>query len=133
MLFACYLSRIYEKNIVVHQGKVHDYLGINFDLSEKGKVKIDMIPLLENIIESFPEEIGATATYLAGDNLLKIRDESEVMYLPEEQFTAFYHTMAHIFYFSPRWRIDIQKTAAFLTTRVKKRDEDNWMKLKRRV
>ena len=46
MLFACYLSRIYEKNIVVHQGKVHDYLGINFDLSEKGKVNIDMIPLL---------------------------------------------------------------------------------------
>ena len=47
MLFACYLSRIYENNIVVRWGKIHAYLGMNFDLSEKGKVNIDMIPLLE--------------------------------------------------------------------------------------
>ena len=43
-LFACYLSRIYGNKLVVYRGKVHDYLGINVDISEKGKVKIDMIP-----------------------------------------------------------------------------------------
>ena len=30
----------------------------------------------------------------------------------------------------PRWRRDIPSTVAFLTTRVKKPDEDDWMKLK---
>ena len=59
-LFACYLSRIYGNKLVVHQEKVHGYLGIIFDFSEKGKVNIDMISLLENIFESFPEDIGAT-------------------------------------------------------------------------
>ena len=54
ILFMCYMYRIYGNKLVVHRGKVHDYLGINFDLSEKGKVKIDMNPLLENILESFP-------------------------------------------------------------------------------
>ena len=50
-LFACYLSGIYWNKLVVHQGKVHDYLGIHFDFSGKREVKIDMIPILENIFE----------------------------------------------------------------------------------
>ena len=50
-LFACYLYRIYGNKLVVHRGKLHDYLGINFDLSEKGKVKIVMTPLLQNIFK----------------------------------------------------------------------------------
>ena len=48
--------------------KVHDYLGENFDLSEKVKVRIDIITLLEKIFVSFPEDIGATVTSPAGDN-----------------------------------------------------------------
>ena len=68
-LFVCYLSIIIGNKLVFHREKVHDYLGINFDFSEKGKVKIDIIPLLENVFESFPEDIGATATSPAGDNL----------------------------------------------------------------
>ena len=130
-LFACYLSRIYGEKLVVHQGKVHDYLVINFDLYENGKVKIYMITLLENILESFPEGIVPTATLLAGDHLFKIRDKSEAVYLPEEQAVAFYHNMAQLLYIAPRWRIDIHTAVTFLTTRVKKLDEDEWMKLKR--
>ena len=42
----CYLYRIYENKLVVHLGKVHDCIGINFDLSEKGKLKIDIFTLL---------------------------------------------------------------------------------------
>ena len=42
---------MYGKKLAVHEGKLHDYLGINFDFSEKVKVKIDMTPLLENIFE----------------------------------------------------------------------------------
>ena len=61
-LLACYLSRIYGNNLLVHRGKVYDYLGINFDLYENRKVKIEMIPLLEKIFESFPEEIETTST-----------------------------------------------------------------------
>ena len=114
---------VYGKKLAVHQGKLHDYLGINFDFSEKGKLKIDMIPLLENIFESFPEDIGATSTSTAGDNLFKISDKSEELYIPEEQAAAFHHTMAQLLFIDPRWRRNIQTTVAFLTTRVKKTDE----------
>ena len=71
MFFACYLSRICGNKLVVHRGKLHYCLGICSDLSDKGKVKIDMIPLLENSSESFPEEIGATAISPDGGNFSK--------------------------------------------------------------
>ena len=44
---------------------------------------------------------------------------------------AFHHTTAQILYIAPRWRRDIQTKVAFLTTRVKKLDEEEWMKLRR--
>ena len=112
-LFTRYLSRIYGNKIVVHRGKVHNYLGINFDFSKNGKIKIDTIPLLENIFESFPEDIGETATFPSGDYLFKIRDESEAVYFPEEQAVAFHHTTAQLLYIAPRRRRDIQTTVSF--------------------
>ena len=70
-LFECYISSIYINKLVVHRVNLHDYLGINFDFSEKVKVKIEMIMLLEKYFESFTEDIGATATLSAGYCLFK--------------------------------------------------------------
>ena len=35
----------------VSRGAVHDYLGMNLDFSDKGKVKISMVPFLKKAIE----------------------------------------------------------------------------------
>ena len=40
--FAVYLSSIYW-GLIVHRGKVHEYLGIDLNYSEKLKVKLSMI------------------------------------------------------------------------------------------
>ena len=63
--------------------------------------------------------------------MFKIRGKSESLYLPDEQAVAFCHTTEQLLYIALRCRIDIQTTVAFLTTRVKKPDKDDWMKLKR--
>ena len=109
-LFACYLSSIYGNNLVVHQGKLHDYPGKKFDLSEKGKVRIDIIPLLENIFELFPEDIGLIAISPYGDHLYKIMDKLEALYPPEEQAVAFHHSTTQLLYISPIQRRYIQTT-----------------------
>lgn len=44
---------------------------------------------------------------------------------------AFHHTVAQLLFMSARARRDIQTAVAFLTTRVKSPDEDDWGKLKR--
>ena len=89
-MFACYLYRIYRNKLVVHRGKAHDQLGINFDFSEKVKVNIDMILFLKNTFESFPEEIGVTSTLPARDHIFKIRDKSEASYPAKEQVASFH-------------------------------------------
>ena len=132
--FAVYLSSIYGEKLTVHRGKVHDYLGVDFDYSESGKVKISMIKYLKGVIDEFPEDLPTRhAATPASDNLFKVRDENDPAYrpLPKEKARQFHHTVAQLLFMSSRSRRDIQTTVAFLTTRVKKPDEDDWGKLRR--
>ena len=60
-----------------------------------------------------------------------MRDDEDRKLLPEEQAVKFHHTAAQLlFLYARAWR-DIQTAVAFLTTRVKELDKDNWGKLKR--
>ena len=52
--FAHYLSKIYGPKLTVKRGKVHDYLGMNLDFRDNGKVKISMIPYLQRILDELP-------------------------------------------------------------------------------
>lgn len=115
----------------VDRGKVHEYLGMNLDYRTPGVVRISMIPYVEKIIRNFPEDLGAIAPSPGADHLFKIRDEEEATYLPEEQAILFHHIVAQLLFVTSRARRDIQTAIAFLTTRVKKPDEDDWGKLKR--
>ena len=103
---------------------------MNLDFSTKGAVCIDMIPYIKKINDAFPEQITGVQSTPAGDRLFQVRPPDEATYLPEEQARAFHHTTAQLLFLS-RVRHDIQTTVAFLTTRVKKPDNDDWGKLKR--
>jgi hypothetical protein len=105
--FASYLSSIYG-GLAVHQGKKHDYLGMDLDYSEKGKVKISMINYINNVSKEFPEHLGATATSPAADHLFKVHDESEAQLLPEEHAQDPHHVVAQLLNLSARARRDMQ-------------------------
>jgi hypothetical protein len=62
-----------------------------FDFSKKGKVMVNMIEYIKNIIDNFPEEIVGTKTTPVADHLFKIRDKSLASPLPEEQAMVFHH------------------------------------------
>ena len=64
------------------------------------------------------------------DHLFQVRPDTNERPLPEEQARAYHHTTAQLLFLS-RVQRDIQTTVAFLTTRVKRPDEDDWGKLKR--
>ncbi len=59
-----------------------------------------------------------------------MQDDVEAKLLPEDQALIFHHTVAQLLFLSARTRRDIQTPVAFLTTRVKSPDEDDWGKLK---
>ncbi len=89
--------------MVTHWGKVHDYLGMIFDFSPKGKVMVTTMEYIKNIIKDFPEEIVGTRTSPAADHLFTVIDPS-------------LGTTAQLLFLSVRARRDIQPATAFLTT-----------------
>jgi hypothetical protein len=125
-----WLRKLYG-NISVSRGKKHTYLGMDLDYSVNGKCRVNMPGYTKEIIESFPEIIEGTSATPAADHLFKVREISETKILPEEQAVAFHRTTAQLLFLSGRARRDIQTAVAFLTTRVKGPDEDDWGKLKR--
>jgi hypothetical protein len=74
-LFLKWLNKKYGEHgeVKATRGKVHDYLGMTFDFSEKGKVKIDMIDYMESMVDDFsvkfrPSDVVANP---AADNLFE--------------------------------------------------------------
>ena len=104
---------------------------MDLDYTTPGVLKLSMIPYVKKIIDEIPEELGKCATTPAANHLFQVREESETKPLPEEQGNIFHHTVAQLLFVTTRVRRDIQTAVAFLTTRVKKPDEDDWGKLKR--
>jgi hypothetical protein len=60
-----------------------------------------------------------------------IREDTERVLLEEVRAIAFDHTVAQLLFACHRARKDIHTAVAFLTTRVRTPDEDDWLKLKR--
>jgi hypothetical protein len=126
-----WLKSVYGEDMGLSRGKVHDYLGMTIDFTNKGEVKVTMIDYLKGVINDFPEVITGTAMPPATANLFDVIPEDERKVLGEEQARAFHHPVAQLLFATTRARKDTQHTVAFLTTRVKSPDEDDWMKLKR--
>ena len=115
----------------MHTGNKHDCLGVDFEFEQEGRLSVSMVNYLKIVIETFPEQIVGRAAAPAGDRLFDIRDEKEAKPLEEERAIAFHHTTAQLLFMAARAHQDIQTAVAFLTTRVKSPDKDDWGKLKR--
>jgi hypothetical protein len=128
--FSCYLDKLYQPKLSMHTGCKHDYLGVDMEFNDDGTLEASMIMYLKNVISEFPEIITGKSATPAADHLFTIRDEKEAKPLEEEQALAFHHTVARLLFMATRVRRDIQTAVAFLTTRVKSPDKDDWGKLK---
>ena len=71
----------------------------------------------------------------ASDHLFEVCDAEEMeklgKFLSKSQAKDFHHSVAQLLFISTWVQRDIQTAVAFLTTRVKRPDEDDWGKLKR--
>lgn len=129
--FATEMKKVYGDKLTINTGKIHDYLGMMIDYSEKGKVQVSMIEFIKKTIAAFPEEIISKSETPAADYLFRVREEGEAKYLEEERADMFHSVTAMLLFLCGRARRDIQTAVSFLTTRVKQPDEDDWGKLKR--
>jgi hypothetical protein len=115
------------------RGKIHEYLGMTLDFTVPGEVKVTMIPYVKEIVQQFAEfdDSDSTAATPAAEHLFKVNDETTP--LTERQATIFHNFVAKCLFLTKRARPDIATAVAFLTTRVKGPDEDDWKKLTRMI
>ncbi len=99
------------------------------DFNNDGTLDGSMIKYLQNIIEDFPEVMMGRAATPPVDHLFNIRDKKEARPLEEERVLVFHCTVTQLLFMLTRARQDIQTAVAFLSTRVKSPDKDDWEKL----
>ena len=118
------LLRSKFRDLTVHSGLIHSYLGMTWDYTVPFEVKVTMEGFMNNLITDTKIE-GIVATP-ASDNLFTIRDASKL----ELEDSQWYHTqVAKLLYLAKRTRPDILLAVSFLTTRVQSPDEDDMNKL----
>jgi hypothetical protein len=119
-----------ESPLTVTRGTIHEYLGMTIDFSIKGKVMIKMDDYVDGLLEEAREDMSGTATSPASDHLFEVNRVDPVLLNDEDG--SYFHTMtAKLLFLAKRARPDLQQAVAFLTTRVKQPDKDDYKKLGR--
>ena len=126
----------------VSRGKVHKYLGMILDFTTKGQVKISMIEYVKEVAAAWDKatkkmDDGFTTVQskrgkkgrnsAAPDDLFKVDEDATK--LDTEMGTTFHNIVAKALYMVKRARPDASVAIAFLTTRVRSPDVDDWRKL----
>jgi hypothetical protein len=117
--------------LTITQGCIHKYLGMTLDYTEKGKVKIKMLDYVRKLLAELPEDWEGKALTPAANHLFTVDNNQQKV---TEQQAQFFHTyVAKTLFLCKRARPDLQTTVAFLCTRVKSCDIDDYKKLKRMI
>ena len=112
------------------RGFIHEYLGMTFDYSEKGIVKVDMIDYMKAMIEDFPIKLGPkdVAATAAPEDLFAAGNGAK---LYKHQAEGYHMFVAKALFACKRARPDIHTATTTLCTRVKAPNTDDWRKLLR--
>ena len=118
-----------EAPLTITRGKVHEYLGLTIDFSIDGKVMFTMIEYIKGMLEELPADFSGKAPNPASPKLFDV--DPAAAQLPKDLATLYHHNAAKLLFLCKRARPDVQTATAFLCTRVKGPDGDDYKKLRR--
>jgi hypothetical protein len=117
-------------DLTICRGKVHDYLGIQFDFSNDGRVVMSMTDYISELLNQAPDDLlKGTGSTPAGNYLFHVNPNCKL--LDTETAAIYHHLTAKLLYLAKRTRPDLLTAVSFLCTCVQAPDEDNWKKLGR--
>ena len=114
------------KTLTVHRGLIHSYLGMTFDYTVAGIIKVTMEKYVQDIIDGY--QVTGKAATPASVNLFDLRDSPV---LSSDKSIEFHSRVAKLLYLAKRVRPDILTPVAFLSTRTRKPTDDDQAKLNR--
>jgi hypothetical protein len=115
-----------DAKLDVKEGNIHNYLGMTFDFTVNGKVKITMKKYVSELI-IFTSIKGNAAT--PATEQLYIIQESELLDADKAEY--FHSVVAKLLYLSKRVRPDLLTTVGFLSKRCRKPTDQDMCKLER--
>jgi hypothetical protein len=121
------LEKRFDCKLSVTSGKQHDYLGMHWDYSVDGEVKITMKGFTDDILSDCT--INGIASSPAANHLFQVREDS--VKLSQSSKEQFHTLVAKLLYLAKRVRPDLLLAISFLTTRVLNPDTDDQLKLDR--
>ena len=124
--FGRYLRSVYPET-KTNTGKVLNYIGMTFDFTVPGEVRVTMEHCISDILAG--SGVTAAKPTPAADTLFDIRDNAP---LAEEKDRGWFHThVAKVLYLAKRVRPECLVAVAFLSTRVQTCNIDDLAKLRR--
>ncbi len=101
------LNKRYGKNSsTVTRGKLHDYLGMTLDFSNKRLAVINMTDYVESVLEEAPTDINGESTTSTTKHLFEINDKPVAS---DEETADLFHSMtAKLQFLAKRGRPDVQ-------------------------
>jgi hypothetical protein len=117
-----------EAPLTITRGKYHEYLGMHLDFSKKGKVTVEMIKFVTDLISQVPADMSGLANTPALSHLLQVKCKNPTL-LDENTADLFHTLVAKLLYPSKHGQPDILLPVSFLCSRVKSPDQDNYHKL----
>jgi hypothetical protein len=118
------LTKAY-RNLNVHDEKTLDYLGMIFDYSVVGEVRISMDNMIREAVNEY--NIQSKAATPAALHLYQINNSSPLLRAKTKE--KFHSVVQKLLYISKRTRPDILTAVSFLTTRVREPTEEDEKKL----
>jgi hypothetical protein len=115
--------------MTVSRGKIHKYLGMTLEYNIHGQVKITMFNNVDEILTGFHKaepKGGGTKTSAAPGSLFKVDENCEK--LKQDKAVEFHNLVAKTLYSTKQARRDTCTAIAFLTTRVRAPDKEDWNK-----
>jgi hypothetical protein len=102
-----------------------NYLGVTFDFTTTGKVKITMDGYIGELLKGC-EDLKGTAPTPAKAEFFHVKPESSDPLLDDKQRDKFHSSTAQLLHLCKRVRPDILTAVAFLTKRVTKPQEEDY-------
>ena len=120
------LKERFGADLQVHEGPIFSYLGMTWDYSVPGQVKVTMRGFIDDLLTW--SGISGSVQTPASTFLFTTRDSPK---LSKNEMERFHSAAAKLLYLAKRVRPDILLAVSFLTTRVQSPDVDDGHKLDR--
>ena len=126
--FASYLRKCYgDKEITEHRGSVVDFLGMTFDFTSKGKVRVTMQRLVDETIAGCGVTMERKTP--AAEHLFEVNESAKKLGVEQKDYYRSY--TAKLLYIGKRVKPEMMTAISFLTTRANSPDTDDLAKLHR--